>query len=74
MNREKVEIKTPLIKLDSFLKFCGACGTGGEAKTLVQDGSVLVNGEKCRARGKKLVHGDVIKINDYEFEVVKVEG
>jgi ribosome-associated protein len=74
MSREKVEVTTPFIKLDSFLKFCGACGTGGEAKTLIQDGRVLVNGVKCEMRGKKLVHGDIVKIDHHEFEVVKVES
>jgi len=74
MSREKVEVTTPFIKLDSFLKFCGACDTGGEAKGLVQGGYVFVNSERCEARGKKLVHGDIVRIDDYEFEVVKVEG
>jgi len=74
MNREKIEIMTPFIKLDSFLKFCGACGTGGEAKNIIKDGYVFVNGEKCEARGKKLVHGDIVKNDENEFEVVKIES
>ena len=43
---EKVSISTEFIKLDSFLKFCGAAETGGQAKELVQGGKVLVNGEE----------------------------
>ena len=54
----KVEISTEFIKLDSFLKFCGAAETGGQAKELVQGGKVLVNGEVCTMRGKKLRPGD----------------
>lgn len=57
---EQVEISTPFIKLDSFLKFCGAAETGGQAKELVQAGQVLVNGEVCPQRGRKLYGGDVV--------------
>lgn len=70
MKREKIEIRTPFIKLDSFLKLCGACLTGGEAKIAIQGGTVLLNGETCQMRGKKLVAGDVVKIGDSAFEVV----
>ena len=55
---EENEISTGFIKLDSFLKFCGEAGTGGEAKLLVSGGSVRVNGEVCEMRGKKLYPGD----------------
>ncbi len=54
---EKVTISTPFIKLDSFLKFAGAAETGGQAKELVQEGNVLVNGTPCTMRGKKLYPG-----------------
>ena len=47
---EEIEIRTPFIKLDSFLKFAGAAETGGQAKELVQDGQVKVNGEVCTDR------------------------
>jgi ribosome-associated protein len=38
----------------------GGAATGGEAKLLVQEGEVLVNGEVCTMRGKKLRPGDVV--------------
>ena len=60
---EKVEISTEFIKLDSFLKFCGAAETGGQAKELVQGGKVLVNGEVCTMRGKKLRRGDMVAVD-----------
>lgn len=60
---EKVSISTEFIKLDSFLKFCGAAETGGQAKELVQGGKVLVNGEVCTMRGKKLRCGDVVAVD-----------
>lgn len=53
-----IAISTDFIKLDSFLKFCGAVSTGGEAKAAIIDGGVLVNGQPCFMRGKKLVPGD----------------
>lgn len=66
---ERVEISTPFIKLDSFLKFCGAAETGGQAKELVQAGQVLVNGEPCETRGKKLRPGDVVSVGDSGWTV-----
>lgn len=55
-----VKIHTEFIKLQDFLKFCDAVDSGGVAKLLVQEGEVLVNGEVCTMRGKKLRHGDVV--------------
>lgn len=57
---KEVAIRDEFIKLDSFLKFSGAVLSGGEAKELVQGGKVLVNGEVCTMRGKKLRPGDVV--------------
>ncbi len=53
-----ITITTEFIKLDSLLKLSGLCYTGGEAKEVVQAGQVLVNGEVCTQRGKKLRDGD----------------
>lgn len=53
-----ITITTEFIKLDSLLKLSGLCYTGGEAKEVVQAGRVLVNGEVCTQRGKKLRDGD----------------
>jgi len=55
---EKIKIETPFIRLQDLLKFAGAVGTGGEAKLLIQQGEVRVNGEPCTMRGKKLYPGD----------------
>ena len=55
-----VKITTEFIKLDAFLKYAGVCSTGGEAKLLVQDGGILVNGSPCTERGKKLRPGDSV--------------
>ncbi|MBR3968631.1 MAG: RNA-binding S4 domain-containing protein [Clostridia bacterium] len=69
----EIKIKDDFIKLDAALKFSGAIGTGGQAKMVIQDGLVLVNGEVCTMRGKKLRNGDTVKFENFEF-VVKNEG
>jgi ribosome-associated protein len=55
---EMITITTEYIKLQDLLKL--AAVTGGEAKLLVQEGEVLVNGEVCTMRGKKIRPGDVV--------------
>ena len=64
---EDITITTEFIKLDAFLKFAGAVGTGGEAKIVIADGQVLVNGEVCTMRGKKLRPGDKVSIGGDEY-------
>ena len=58
MKKETVAISTEFIKLDALLKYAGLVNSGGEAKTFIQEGDVLVNGEVCTMRGKKLHPGD----------------
>lgn len=57
------------IKLDSFLKLVGAVQTGGEAKMLIQDGNVKVNGSVETRRGKKLYKNDKVEFNGEFFTV-----
>ena len=66
---ESIRIQTEYIKLDAFLKYCGACETGGEAKLLIQQGFVKVNGEPCTQRGKKLRDGDTVEIDGRTYQV-----
>lgn len=68
---QKVQIHTEMIKLDQFLKYAGIALTGGEAKEMVQDGIVLVNGEVTTMRGKKIYPGDLIILlaDDGEIEI-----
>ena len=58
MIMETISITTEFIKLQDLLKFASLVSTGGEAKQLILDGQVLVNGEVCTMRGKKLRSGD----------------
>lgn len=60
---DKVRISTEYIKLDQLLKFSGAVSIGSEAKAIISDGKVSVNGEVCLMRGKKLRPGDIVTIN-----------
>jgi len=68
---QDILITTDFIKLDAFLKFCGAVYTGGEAKEAVIYGEVKVNGEICLQRGKKLYSGDIVEIDDVCYRVVQ---
>ena len=63
MKKETVAISTEFIKLDALLKYAGLVNSGGEAKTLIQEGDVLVNGEVCTMRGKKLRAGDSVTLD-----------
>lgn len=62
MQKEKIAITTEFIKLDSLLKFANVCETGGMAKEAIQGGDVVVNGEVCTMRGKKIRPGDVVEV------------
>lgn len=64
-----IQITTEFIKLDALLKFAALVGTGGEAKYVIAEGLVKVNGEACTVRGKKLREGDIV---EFAGETVKV--
>lgn len=64
-----MKIETDYIKLDSFLKAIDAASSGGEAKILISDGVVRVNGTVEMRRGKKLYRGDRVEIAGRVFEV-----
>ena len=66
---EHISINTEFIKLEAFLKYAGAVGTGGEAKNIIQDSLVKVNGEVCTMRGKKLRPGDSVSCPAGEYTV-----
>ena len=68
-----IPITTEYIKLDSFLKFAAAVQTGGEAKLLIADGQVKVNGEPCLQRGKKLRPGDEVSLAGKRWTVAAGE-
>ncbi|NET36828.1 MAG: RNA-binding S4 domain-containing protein [Cyanothece sp. SIO1E1] len=57
------------IKLDQFLKTVGMASTGGQAKLLIQDGRVSVDGEVETRRGRKLVEGNQVSVLGQNFQV-----
>ena len=64
-----IEITTEYIKLQDLLKFASVASTGGEAKVMVQEGRVLVNGQVCTQRGKKIRPGDDVLADDQHYTV-----
>lgn len=67
---EKIRIHTDTIKLDQFLKYCGIAASGSDAKAMIKEEKILVNGEVETRRGRKLKKGDVVSIgNSREYAV-----
>jgi ribosome-associated protein len=64
-----LKIDTEYIKLDSFLKAVNAAASGGEAKVMINEGMVRVNGEIETRRGKKLYPGDRVETGKRTFMV-----
>ena len=64
-----IKISTEYIKLDQLLKFSGIIGNGSDAKILIFDEQVKVNGEIAIQRGKKIRPGDVVEIGDQIINV-----
>ncbi len=64
-----MKIDTPYIKLDSFMKAVNAVSSGGEAKFIIMEGKVLVNGEKELRRGRKLYPGDRMEVGGKVYMV-----
>lgn len=72
MKNEIITITTEFIRLDALLKLGGALDTGGQAKFVIQNGEVEVNGEVSTMRGKKMRDGDYVEYNGGRY-TVKVE-
>ena len=66
---ENIIITTEFIKLQDLLKFANLVGTGGEAKIIIQEGEVKVNGEICTMRGKKIRPGDIVELDGQQLTV-----
>ena len=64
-----IKINTEFIKLDSLLKFANTVYSGGEAKTVIAEGMVKVNGETEIRRGRKIYKGDTVT---FEEQIINV--
>lgn len=66
-----IELREDFIKLGQALKAAGLVGSGVDAKFVIQDGLVKVNGETEFQRGKKLYDGDIVTYNGESVKIVK---
>lgn len=66
---ELIKIKTEFIKLDQLLKYASIVSTGGEAKVVISEELVIVNGEIATQRGKKIRHGDIIEFDGEKYKI-----
>lgn len=66
---QEITLREEYIKLGQALKAAGLVSSGIEAKIVIQDGSVKVNGEVEYQRGKKLHGGDIVSFNGEEIKI-----
>ena len=66
-NAQPLVIHTEFIKLQDALKYANLVYSGGEAKQLILEGQVKVNGEVCQMRGKKLYPGDTVEFENVRY-------
>lgn len=71
MKTEMVDISTDFIQLDQLLKWIGVTDTGGQARFLIDEGNVKVNGVVSNIRRKKIFPGDRVRIGNQEYLVVR---
>lgn len=67
---ETIHLRDDYIKLGQALKAANLVSSGVEAKEVILDGLVLVNGEVCLQRGKKLVDGDLVTFQGEQIKIV----
>ena len=70
-NSIPVAISTEYIKLQDAMKFANIVCSGGEAKQLILEEQVQVNGEICTMRGKKLREGDTFTFMDQTYKIIQ---
>lgn len=68
---KEIQIRDDFIKLGQLLKLADLVSDGVEAKLLIQDGNVKVNGETDTRRGRKVYRGDVVSCRGQEIRVVE---
>ena len=69
---KEIEITKEPVELYKILKFEGIVASGGEAKAVIDDGQVLVNGEIETRKRKKIISGDTIEFMNAKFKIVLV--
>lgn len=71
---DTVTIHTEFIKLGQLLKLANLVGQGSDAKLLITNGEVFVNGQVELQRGKKIHPGDVVEVKGFGKVLVEIEG
>lgn len=66
---KKVTIKDEFIKLGQAMKLAGCVGSGTDAKFLINDGKVKVNGQVEYQRGKKLYKDDIFEYENISYQI-----
>lgn len=69
---EEIRIKDEFIKLGQVLKLAGIADSGVDAKFMIEDGMVTVNGETELRRGRKIYPGDVIELEQTQVRVTRL--
>ena len=69
MAKQRFVLESEFIRLDDLLKLTGCVETGGHAKVLIQGGGVLLDGEVCTMRGKKLRGGETVYVPEDDMEI-----
>ena len=70
-NSIPLEITTEFIKLQDAMKYANVVYSGGEAKVLIQEGQVQVNGEVCTMRGRKMRPGDTFAFDGSVYAITE---
>jgi len=65
----EIKINTAFIKLQQAIKLANIVSSGSEAKTLILDGKVKVNGNIVYQRGKKIFDGDIVEVDDFDKNI-----
>ena len=68
---EEIRLREEFIKLGQALKAANLVGSGVEAKMVIAEGRVKVNGEEEVRRGRKLYDGDVVTFEEQKIKIVK---
>ena len=71
--QKKISIKTDHIDLDQFLKWAEIVGSGGEAKYMIKEGLVLVNGAIEKRRARSLFRGDIVEVTNSSQVKIKIQ-
>ncbi len=73
MKTAQIKITTEYIKLDQLLKFSGLALSGADAKEIIAQGRIQVDGEVCLMRGKKIREENKVYIPEIDTELVVVK-